>query len=50
MLKLAATALLLLLAQAEPYQHPPESERKEGVPQGKVRAHPHLKVGASILG
>jgi len=31
-----AAALLLLLAQAEPYKHPPESERKDGVPQGKV--------------
>jgi len=28
--------LLLLLAQAEPYHHPPESERQEGVPQGRV--------------
>jgi enterochelin esterase family protein len=35
MMKIAA-ALLLLLAQAEPYKHPPESERKDGVPQGKV--------------
>ncbi|HVR87355.1 MAG TPA: alpha/beta hydrolase-fold protein [Planctomycetota bacterium] len=31
-----AAAFLLLLVQAEPYQHPPESERQEGVPQGKV--------------
>jgi enterochelin esterase family protein len=31
-----AAALILLLAQAEPYKHPPESERQEGVPQGKV--------------
>ena len=23
--------------QDEPYKHPPESERQEGVPQGKVR-------------
>ena len=29
-------ALLVVLAQAEPYKHPPESERQEGVPQGKV--------------
>ena len=28
--------LVLLLGQDEPYQHPPESERQEGVPQGKV--------------
>jgi enterochelin esterase family protein len=31
-----AAALISLLAQAEPYKHPPESERQEGVPQGKV--------------
>jgi enterochelin esterase-like enzyme len=31
-----AAALLHLLAQAEPYKHPPESERKDGVPQGQV--------------
>jgi enterochelin esterase family protein len=31
-----AAALILLLAQAEPYKHPQESERQEGVPQGKV--------------
>jgi len=33
---LPTALLLLLLAQAEPYRHPPESERQEGVPQGKV--------------
>jgi enterochelin esterase family protein len=36
MMKIAAAALLTLLVQAEPYKHPPESERKDGVPQGKV--------------
>jgi enterochelin esterase family protein len=35
-MRLIAAALLLLPAQAEPYKHPPESERQEGVPQGKV--------------
>ncbi len=29
-------AFLLGQAQPEPYKHPPESERQEGIPQGKV--------------
>jgi enterochelin esterase-like enzyme len=35
-MKIAAAVLLMLLVQAEPYKHPPESERKDGIPQGKV--------------
>jgi len=35
-MNILAAALISLLAQAEPYKHPPESERQDGVPQGKV--------------
>jgi len=35
-MKTLIAALALSLARQEPYTHPPESERQEGVPQGKV--------------
>jgi len=35
-MNILGAALLLFFAQAEPYRHPPESERQESVPQGKV--------------
>ncbi|HZE99704.1 MAG TPA: alpha/beta hydrolase-fold protein [Planctomycetota bacterium] len=35
-MNILAAALVFLLAQAEPYKHPPESERQEGVPKGTV--------------
>ena len=35
-MKTLLSALLPLLVQNEPYKHPPEAERREGVPQGKV--------------
>jgi enterochelin esterase family protein len=35
-MKTLIVALLPLLMQSEPYKHPPEAERQDGVPQGKV--------------
>jgi len=37
MIKILAALLLAGLLQDEPYQHPPESERQEGVPKGTIR-------------
>ena len=35
-MKTLLSALLPLFAQSEPYKHPPEAERQEGVPRGTV--------------
>ena len=35
-MKTLIAAFLLGQAPQEPYKHPPESERQEGIPQGKV--------------
>ncbi|HLY10747.1 MAG TPA: alpha/beta hydrolase-fold protein [Planctomycetota bacterium] len=35
-MKTLLSALLPFLVQNEPYKHPPEAERQEGIPQGKV--------------
>jgi enterochelin esterase family protein len=35
-MKTLLAALLPFLMQSEPYKHPPEAERQDGVPQGKV--------------